>query len=136
MKINYKWLWFFAFGAIIYTFSALAQTNPPVVLDPTTPAPLPNSVSTYWELAIAGISPLIVTGVWKVVPKIPLVVLPLLTPLIGIGLGLIVNKLGSAHLGWVDMAQAGGLAVFVREVVNKAATKGLASATPTPAAKP
>lgn len=134
MKINYKWLWLFAFGAIIYTFSALAQTNPPVVLDPTTPAPLPNSVSTYWELAIAGISPLIVTGIWKVVPKIPVVVLPLLTPLIGIGLGLLVNKLSSAQLGWVDMAQAGALAVFVREVVNKAATKGLASAPP--AAKP
>lgn len=136
MKINYKWLWLFAFGAIIYTFSALAQTNPPVVLDPTTPAPLPNSVSTYWELAIAGISPLIVTGVWKVVPKIPVVVLPLLTPLIGIGLGLLVNKLSSAQLGWVDMAQAGALAVFVREVVNKAATKGLSAAAAPPAAKP
>lgn len=136
MKITYKWLWFVALVALTFAYTALAQTNTGGLPDTGgTPAPLPNSVSTYWELAIAGITPLLVTGIWKIVPKIPLVLLPLITPLVGIGLGFIMNKLGSANLGWVDMAQAGGLAVLVREVVNKATTKGLAPATP-PVTKP
>lgn len=133
MKINYKWLWLIAFAAIAYTFSALAQTNPPAGDGTTPPAPLPNSVATYWELAIAGITPLLITGIWKLVPKIPVVMLPLLTPVVGIGLGLLMNKLGSANLSWVDMAQAGGLAVLIREAVHTAVTRGLApSSTPKP----
>ena len=124
MKINYKWLWLLTFGMILYTFNVLAQTN--VTTLPETPAPLPNSVAAYWELAIAGITPLLITGIWWLVPKIPVVVLPLLTPLVGIGLGLAMNKLGAANLGWLDMAQAGGLAVLIREVIHTAVTRGLA----------
>lgn len=134
MKINYKWLWLIALGAIVYTFSALAQTNAPTVPDATTPAPLPTTLLNYWELAIAGLTPLIVTGIWKLVPKIPSAVIPLTTPVIGILLGLLMNWLGKANLSWVDMGTAGALAVFVREAVNQAITKRLTTPPTTPTA--
>lgn len=125
MKLNYKWLWLIVLSAMAYTFTALAQTNLPPVTDPATPAPLPTTLLNYWELAIAGITPLIVSGIWWLAPKIPSVVIPLTTPFVGIGLGLLMNWLGKANLSWVDMGTAGALAVFVRETVNQAITKRL-----------
>lgn len=107
------------------TVAAFAQTN----MVPVT-APLPQTVSQYWDLIIAAVTPLIVTGVWKLMPKIPKWVLPVSTPVIGILLGLAMNKLASANLGWVDMAKAGALAVFVREVINQAVTQQLQPPTP------
>jgi len=113
------------------TLTAFTQTNGVPAAGGV--APLPTSAAGYWTLAIAGITPLIVTGIWALVPKIPTVVLPLITPAIGIGLGLLLNRLTTANLGWVDMAQAGGLAVFVREVFNQAVTKRLTTPEkPTP----
>lgn len=99
------------------TLTALAQTNAVVL------PPLPQTVTQYWDLVIAIITPLIVTGIWKYVPKIPKMLLPLMTPLLGIGLGLLLNWLAKANLGWVDMAKAGALAVFIREAFNQAVTK-------------
>ena len=125
MKTNIKWLWLC--GLVALTLSAVAQTN---TVPGSTPASLPTDAIGYWTLAIAGLTPLIVTGIRWFTPKVPTLVLPLLTPLIGIGLGLLVNWLAQAKLGWVDMAQAGALAVFVREVVNQAVTKRLTAATP------
>ena len=112
---------------MVLTVAAFAQTNVVPV-----PAPLPQTVSQYWDLIIAAVTPLIVTGVWKLVPKIPKWVLPVSTPVIGIALGLAMNKLASANLGWVDMAKAGALAVFVREVINQAVTQQLQPPTPAP----
>lgn len=112
---------------MLVPLAVLAQTN----TVPTLPADLPKTVSQYWDLAISIVTPLIVTGVWKFIPKVPKWVLPTITPLIGIGLGLLVNKLANANLGWVDMAKAGALAVFIREVINQAITKHMA-APPTP----
>jgi MFS superfamily sulfate permease-like transporter len=112
---------------MVLTVAAFAQTN----MVPVT-APLPQTVSQYWDLIIAAVTPLIVTGVWKLMPKIPKWVLPVSTPVIGILLGLAMNKLASANLGWVDMAKAGALAVFVREVINQAVTQQLQPPTPAP----
>jgi len=125
MTTKNKWLWFF--GLMLVPLAVLAQTN----TVPTLPADLPKTVSQYWDLGISIVTPLIVTGVWKFIPKVPKWVLPTITPLIGIGLGLLVNKLANANLGWVDMAKAGALAVFIREVINQAITKHMA-APPTP----
>ena len=129
MKITTKWLWFC--GLLALTFTAFAQTNG---VPAAGGVALPTSAAGYWTLAIAGITPLIVTGIWKLVPKIPTLVLPLITPFIGIGLGLALNRLTAANLAWMDMAQAGGLAVFIREVFNQAITKRMAvdPAKPTP----
>ena len=63
-------------------------------------------------------------------PKLPKLVLPSITPLVGIGVGLALNKFAGADLGWYDMGKAGALAVFVREVINQAITKRLASEVP------
>lgn len=125
MTTRQKWLWLTAF--ILMPLAVLAQTNTP----PDAPGDLPKTLSQYWDLAIAAVTPLLVTGISKVVPKLPKWVLPTVTPVIGIGLGLLINWLASANLGWVDMAKAGALAVFVREVINQAITKRLA--TPDPA---
>lgn len=127
MKTKNLWLWLF--GLLMVPVAVLAQTN----TVPELPADLPKSVSQFWDYGIALVTPLIVTGVYKLVPKIPKWVLPTITPFVGIGLGLGLNALTTADLGWVDMAKAGALAVFVREVINQAVTKNIAS---TPAPKP
>lgn len=81
----------------------------------------------YWDLAIALVSPLVVTGVAWAVPRIPKVLLPAMTPLVGIVVGLGLNAVAGAELSWLDMGKAGALAVFVREVFNQAVTKQLSS---------
>lgn len=124
MRTNQMWFWFMALCLLPLT----------VLGQDTTPEPLPQTVSQYWDLGISIVTPLIVTGVYKIVPKIPKWVLPSITPLVGIGLGLAVNRLTDANLGWIDMAKAGALAVFIREVINQAITKQMAAkpaATPT-----
>jgi len=108
--------------------AVFAQTN----TTPELPADLPKSVSQFWDYGISLVTPLIIMGVYKLMPKIPKWVLPTITPLVGIGLGLAVNALTSANLGWVDMAKAGALAVFIREVINQAVTKNMTSSTPAP----
>jgi hypothetical protein len=104
----------------VYAVSAMAQTNAPPGL-----GDIPSSAGQYWDMAIAAVSPIIVWLIRLAVPKIPAVLLPAITPLIGVGLGLILNQVANANLSWVDMAKAGGLAVFVREVVNQGITKRL-----------
>lgn len=126
MKMTHRWLWFV--GLLTVTLAAFAQTNAPGTL----PVELPQTLSQYWDLAIAAVSPLIVTGLWKLMPKIPSAVVPLMAPVVGIGLGLLLNWLAKANLGWVDMAKAGALAVFVREVTNQVITKRLAAPPATP----
>ena len=128
MKMTHRWLWFV--GLLTVTLAAFAQTNAPGTL----PVELPKTLSQYWDLAIAAVSPLIVTGLWKLMPKIPSAVVPLMAPVVGIGLGLLLNWLAKANLGWVDMAKAGALAVFVREVTNQVITKRLAAPPATPPA--
>jgi hypothetical protein len=126
MKTKNLWLWLI--GLLMVPLAVLAQTNTPPVL----PADLPQSVSQFWDYGISLVTPLIVMGVYKLVPKIPKWVLPTITPFVGIGLGLAVNALTSANLGWVDMAKAGALAVFIREVINQAVTKNMATPAPKP----
>lgn len=75
-----------------------------------------------WKAVIAIVTPGIVYLIGKI-PPLPRWVLPSITPLVGLGLGLILKYLGAANLAWVDMAQAGALAVFVREVINQTITK-------------
>lgn len=127
MKIKISWLWFLCLSTL--AFGVFAQTNVP-----PTPAPLPTSTAGYWDLAIAGVTPLLVTGIRKIIPSIPTVLLPTMTPLLGILLGLALNALAGANLSWFDMAKAGALAVFVREVTNQAITKRLAASDATTSA--
>jgi len=107
--------------------SVMAQTNVPPVLPG-----IPQSAGAIWDAAIAGVAPIIVWLVRKIIPKIPTMLLPMITPVIGIGLGLLLNRFANADLSWFDMAKAGALAVFVRETVNQAITKQLEPAKPAP----
>lgn len=129
---------FAVFALVAFTFTAFAATvtNAPA----GSLEPLPQTKSEFWTLAIAGVTPLIMALIYKVMPKVPKLVIPVATPFVGIGLGLAMNALAKANLGWVDMAQAGALAVFIREVVNQAAKVALVQTmlgnTPPPATPP
>jgi len=81
------------------------------------------------------VTPMIVYAVQWIIPNVPSQLLPMLTPLIGVLLGFLINWLGSKNLSWVDMAQAGALAVFVREAFNQNITKPIAAAKARRAAK-
>ena len=105
---------------LAFTCVALAQTATNLVAPTVTGIALPQSKTEFWVWGIALVTPLIVAGVKKVVPKIPKLLIPITTPFIGIGLGALLNWLQKSNLGWVDMAQAGALAVFVREIVDQA----------------
>lgn len=94
---------------------AMAQNAPPSTALPTT-------TSQFWEFAIAGITPLVVTFVGWLVPRIPAILLPVSTPFIGMLLGAGMNWLGHANLGWVDMGQAGLLAVGIHQIFTRAVT--------------
>ena len=101
------------------TLSSLAQTNADSTLPGGAPGgsttSLPQSKADFWLYAIAVVTPMIVMGIKKAMPRIPTVLLPVSTPLIGIGLGYLMNWFAAKNYGWVDMAQLGGLAVFIRE---------------------
>lgn len=102
------------------TLAVMAQTNtvPPL-------PDLPGTVSEYWKYGIAAVTPVIVWAVRYIVPKIPSRLLAVSTPFVGLLLGLALKWLASVQLPWVDMVEAGALAVFIREVVNQNVTKPL-----------
>ena len=110
--------------------AVFGQTNTP----PADSLPeLPGDVHSFWKYGVAVVTPLIVTFIHWAAPKLPKLLLPSITPLIGLGLGFELNHLTAANLGWVDMAEAGALAVFIREVTNQAITKRLETPDEPPA---
>lgn len=113
----------------LFTVSAIAQTN---TVPDVTGSPLPASTSEFWTYAIAILVPLLVGLFKKLVPQLPKWVLPVSTPFVGILLGAILKALGAADMGWVDMAQAGGLAVLIRESWNQIVMAGAKTAAPKP----
>jgi hypothetical protein len=128
-------------GVCLAAVTALAQTNS-VPSNPTSLSDFPTSTDALWSYAISIVAPVLVWLLAKYAPMIPKPFLPVVTPLIGLGLGFALNKLAGANLGWVDMAKAGALAVFIRETTNQWITKQLngeaaadkaAAATPPPA---
>lgn len=123
MVMKTKYLIFFVLFAFALPFALplVAQvTNTAPVLGTD---PLPETKETLWTLVIAIITPVIIWLATKLPGNIPKPLLPVLTPFVGFVIGLILNWLASANLSWVDMAQAGALGSFVREVVNQNITK-------------
>lgn len=112
------------FAGFAFVMVALAQTNSVPELPP-----LPHDKGAIWEALIMIVSPLVVWGVSKI-PNLPSPLLPTITPLVGLLLGLGLNFLAGANLAWVDMVKAGALAVFIREVFNQWVTKQLISPPP------
>jgi len=121
--------------AALFTLDIFAQTND-VPYTNSVPGigniqndAIPTSKEDYWKWAIAVVVPFIMTFIKYIIPKIPSLLIPVLTPVVGLGLGFGLKALTDANLGWVDMTQAGALAVFIREVVHNAMTKGLTPAS-------
>lgn len=110
--------------ALATPFVLLGQTNAAPAFDPAT-APLPTGKNSFWAYGIAFVTPLIVAGVRKLVPKIPTQLLAVSTPFVGLALGGIMHQLGVLNLDWIDYAKMGGLAVLIREVWNQNVTNGL-----------
>lgn len=130
MKAHRSYCPLFLTTMLAMPFVCLGQTNVPPVFDPGT-EPLPSDPASYWKYAISLVTPLIVWGITKVAPQIPKMLLPVSTAFIGIALGLLMNAAGATKLAWMDMAQLGALAVFIRETWNQAITKGvMAKAAP------
>ncbi len=126
MKTSY--LWCVLSVVLLAAFAVVAQTSTNGV--PVTElTALPTSLANFWTYGIAVIVPLIVGGFKKLVPKIPTWALPVSTPFIGIALGAGLKALGAHELTWVDTAQAGGLAVLVRESWNQIVTKRIHATT-------
>lgn len=85
-------------------------------------APLPMTKEDYWRFAIAAISPVIVWLCSKI-PALPRPALPIIAPVVGVGLGALLRWVGGLHLAWWDAGLAGAAAVGVREIINQAITK-------------
>lgn len=85
--------------------------------------PIPTSKEDFWKWAIAVVVPALVMGLKKMAPRIPTWVLPLTTPFLGLLLGFGLKSLAGLNWGWVDMTQAGTMAVFVREAWNQVVSK-------------
>jgi len=50
--------------------------------------------------------------------------LPISTPFVGLVLGAILKWLGASHMTWIDMAEAGAMAVMIRESWNQIVNQG------------
>jgi len=121
---------------LAFAVVALAQAVVTNTVPDVSGAPLPATTSEFWTYGIAIVVPLIVGLMKKLVPNIPTWALPVSTPFLGLLLGFLLKLGGWANMSWIDMAQAGGLAVLIRESWNQIVTKNLggpsAAKTPTP----
>jgi len=96
----------------------------PSLVDTTGPTGIPQSTDQLFALLI----PIVTTGIvflFGKIPQLPRPFLPVLTPFVGILVGLVMNSLTSLHLGPAQMAFAGTVAVFLRETTNQLVTKQL-----------
>jgi hypothetical protein len=109
MKNSYV---FFLFAMFVVAFTAVAQEVPAAGIEEM-------SKGQMWDYVIALVAPVVVAGVKWLVPKVPKVALPMITPFVGIGLGFALNAVADANLDAITMAKAGAMAVFVRETVNQ-----------------
>lgn len=112
-----------AIAFLFSTFCLMAQTNATI----TAQTPLPETKVDFWKYSIAIVLPIILNGFKKLVPNIPKWMIPVSTPFLGLLLGGIMKWTGLHEIGWWDAAEAGGLAVLIREGWNQIVVKGLGS---------
>lgn len=122
--------WFLFLMSVLFVLPAVAQvTNAP-------PAGVTGTAISVdiWDIGIGIVAPILIWGLSKIAPKIPKPLLPTITPLVGVGLGFLINWLAGQNLSWFEAAKAGTMAVFFREIVNQWVTKKMAEPeTATPA---
>lgn len=127
MKLTPKLIWLVALAWLAIGLAAYGQgTNSP----PSLPSDLPQGKDAIW---LALIAPITFTITWLVgkIPPLPKVILPWLTPLIGIAIGAAMQYATKANFPWWSSAGAGMIATTIYEAV-----KGLSKATPASALTP
>ena len=73
-----------------------------------------------WQGIIALVVPLLICGVKLLIPKVPKALLPILAPVFGAGLEIVLYSAGaSGAANPVAGAILGGLGVWLREVVDQ-----------------
>lgn len=131
-KRNFIWLAVLLVGLLTVT-SVNAQTNNPPVFNPSK---FPIGKEALW-LAIIPIITFGITWVVGKIPPLPKGLLPLFTPLIGTGIGWVMNMAEKAEWAWWYSAGAGTIAVFLYESLQKLTHAGPESnLTPTPQTPP
>lgn len=129
MKIH-KLIWLAVLAWIIAPVIAQVVTNAPP--PPDTGPVLPLGKDAIW---LALIPPITFTITWLVgkIPPLPKVILPWITPLIGIGVGAVMEWATKANLPWWSSAGAGAIATTIYQAAKGITKAGPESAlTPTP----
>jgi hypothetical protein len=104
-----------------------AQTN----LPPAVPA-FPHGKEASWMALIPPIT-FTITWLFGKIPALPKVILPWITPLVGLGIGTALEWSSGQNWPWWSSAGAGTIAVAMYEAAKGVAGAGPASAlTPTP----
>lgn len=123
MKLH-KFVWLAIAAWIIAPIMAQVVTNAP----PTTPPPdtafLPLGKDAIW---LALIAPITFTITWLIgkIPPLPKVILPWITPLVGIGIGSVMQWATKSNWPWWSSAGAGAIATTIYQ-----AAKGITKAGP------
>jgi hypothetical protein len=116
-------------GLSFFAFAVAAQTNNVPV-----PPGVPADAVSWVNLIIAGLTPVVIAGIKFITPRIPGVALPFIAPAIGLALAQIEAWVTGNPASLVLGAAAGGLGVFLRELVDQ--SKKLISGTPTKSINP
>lgn len=83
---------------------------------------LPSTQEELWKWAIPIITLLAMQGI-KQIPRLPNWIIPYLTPVTGILLGLGMSYIRQANIGWVDMGTMGALATWFHQMIMQTATR-------------
>lgn len=82
----------------------------------------PSTKEEIWKWAIPIITLLAMQGI-KQIPKLPDWIIPYLTPVAGILLGLGLSYLKQLNLGWVDLGSMGALSTWLHQTIMQTATR-------------
>lgn len=108
--------------AVVLTYqvcSLFAQTNTVPELPPVPTEEPGGGAMSLLNLIITGLTPIVIFGIKKIVPKIPTVLLPVAAPVIGIILDFVLRKAGVDTGGTFAGAVWGALGLWLRELQDQ-----------------
>lgn len=91
-------------------------TDVPQITVPVQPG---NIWATLLPLIITAIVPMIIMFTKQWIPKMPSWLIPILTPVLGIAIALVINLMSDTTLPWYTGAILGGLATWLREFYDQ-----------------
>jgi len=125
-----KNIWMLVLLTVTSCILTLAQeTNAPPMYDPVL---FPHGNDAIWAALIPPITFGITWAIGKI-PPLPKDILPWLTPVAGILIGLVMDWVNKVNIGWISSGALGTIAVFAYEAIRGLTKAGSESAlTPTP----